>query len=136
MCNISHKAIKKHFLYLAIFMNVKPYIAVFFAFLFFGKFLVMDSKILVAILDANEIAYVNPLCKKQHTKNAETDHKSFSQDSDRLNITIDSFCNTPFQFEIYNWEQKIIPEESREYAYHTPPLPESVQERFYPPPKV
>ncbi len=117
-------------------MSLKSYIAIFFTVIFFGKFLVMDSKILVAVFDADEIAYVNPLCEKQHTKSAGTDHKSFSQDSDRLNITIDSFCNTPFQFEIYNWEQKIIPEESREYAYHTPPLPESIQERFYPPPKV
>ncbi|MDT0690938.1 hypothetical protein RM549_14165 [Salegentibacter sp. F188] len=96
----------------------------------------MDSKLLVAILDAQEITYVNPLCKKQNAKISGTDNTSFSEDSGKLNISIDSFCNTAFQFKIFNWEQRILPEETREYAYHTPPLPEATQERFYPPPKV
>jgi hypothetical protein len=49
-------------------MNWKSYIAVLFAFIFFGKFLVMDSKFLVILLDADEIVYVNPFCKMKNAK--------------------------------------------------------------------
>ena len=117
-------------------MNLKTYIAIFFAIVFFGKFLMTDSKILVVIFDNDEIAFVNPFCKKQNAKIQGSAHESFSEDSNRLNITIDSFCNAPFKFEVFNWEYRVIPEESQPYAYLTPTLPESTQDRFYPPPKV
>lgn len=118
-------------------MNYRSYIAVLFAIVFLGKFLVMDSRILVVILDADEIAYVNPFCKKQNAKTAGKDfQESFNGDSNHLNTTLDSFCNAPLRFEIYNWEYRIVSEESRVYGYHTPSLPESNLDRFYPPPQV
>lgn len=118
-------------------MNYKSYIAILFAIVFFGKFLVMDSKLLVVILDADEIAYINPFCKKQNAKIDGKDfQKSFNADSNHLNIIMDSFCNAPFKFEVYNWEYRILSEESRAYAYHTPSLPQSNLDRFYPPPRV
>lgn len=117
-------------------MNLKTYIAIFFAIVFFGKFLVIDSKILVSILDADEIAYVNPFCKKQNAKIQGSAHESFSEDSNRLIITLDSFCNAPFKFKVFNWEYRVMPEESQPYVYHTPIIPEPFQDRYYPPPKV
>lgn len=118
-------------------MNFKSYIAILFAIVFFGKFLVMDSKLLVVILDADEIAYINPFCKKQNAKFDGKDfQKSFIADSNHLNIIMDSFCNAPFKFELFSWDSKIIPGESQPYAHYTPSLPKTAQERFYPPPKV
>lgn len=117
-------------------MHLKPYIAILFALMFFGKFLVMDSKILVLILDADEIAYVNPFCKKKNSKLHKDKQESFSQDSNKFNISINSFCNTPFKFEVFTWESRIITEETRAYANHTPSLPESAKDSFYPPPRA
>lgn len=119
------------------YMNSKSYIAVFFAIVFFGKFLMMDSSVLVAIIDSDEIVNVNPLCIKQNAKKIEGRAEgSFSVDSKKSITTIPSFCNAPFNFDISNWEFHIVPEESQPYAYHTPILPELTQDRFYPPPKI
>ncbi|WP_029038468.1 hypothetical protein [Salinimicrobium xinjiangense] len=118
-------------------MNLKAYIAIFFSVIFFGKFLVMDSKILVAIFDADEIAYVNPFCEKQKEKIQKDNFlETLAEDDTSLNLTIDSFCNAPFEFEVFSWESTVIPEESRTYAHHTPSLPESAEDRFYPPPQA
>lgn len=118
-------------------MNLNSYIAIFFTVIFFGKFLVMDSKILGAVFDADEIAYVNPFCKKQNVKIQ--DHNSrdtLAEDNNILNLTIDSFCNAPFQFEFFTWESRVISEEIRAFAHHTPSLPESAKDSFYPPPRA
>lgn len=118
-------------------MNCKPSIAILFALVFFGKFLVIDSKILVAVFDAGEVAYVNPFCKKQNAIiKANNSQDALAEDNNSLNLTIDSFCNAPFKFEMFTWESRIINEETRAYAYHTPSLPESAKDRFYPPPRA
>lgn len=118
-------------------MNLNSYIAIFFSVIFFGKFLVMDSKILVTIFDADEIAYVNPFCEKQNVKiQGQNSQEDLAEDNKTLNLTIDSFCNAPFQFEVFTWESRIISEETRAYADHSPSLPESAKDRFYPPPRA
>lgn len=118
-------------------MKWKSYIAVLFALIFFGKFLVMDSKFLVILLDADEVVYVNPFCKKQNAKiDGDTSPETYNVDSNQLSISMDTFCNASFEFEIFNWENSIVPEETRAYAYHSPNLPDSIMDRFYPPPKA
>ncbi|MDX1602611.1 MAG: hypothetical protein R3209_06040 [Salinimicrobium sediminis] len=118
-------------------MNLNSYIAIFFSVIFFGKFLVMDSKILVAVFDADEISYVNPFCKKQNVKMQNNSAaKSLAEDNQSLDLTIDSFCNAPFKFDVFTWESRIITEETRAYADQTPSLPESAKDRFYPPPRA
>ncbi|MCM4158632.1 hypothetical protein FHG64_03275 [Antarcticibacterium flavum] len=118
-------------------MNWNSYIAVVFAFIFFGKFLVMDSKFLVILLDADEVVYVNPFCKKKNAKiDGNTSPETFHIDSNQLNISMDTFCNASFKFEIFNWEYSIVTEETRAYAYHSPSLPDSTMDRSYPPPKA
>jgi len=117
-------------------MTLNSYIAIFFSVIFFGKFLVMDSKILVAF-DADEIAYVNPFCEKQNVKKqGNNSFEALTEDDKTLNLSIDSFCNAPFKFEFFTWESGIISEETRVYAHHTPSLPESSKDRFYPPPRA
>lgn len=118
-------------------MTLNSYIAIFFSVIFFGKFLVMDSKILVAIFDADDVAYVNPFCKKQNVKTQSNNStEALTEDNKSIDLTIDSFCNAPFKFEIFTWESRITPEETRVYQDLTLPLPESVKDRFYPPPRA
>lgn len=118
-------------------MNLNSYIAIFFSVIFFGKFLVIDSKLLVAVLDADEITYVNPFCVKQNAKiQGNNSMEALAEDNKTLNLTIDSFCNAPFKFEFFTWESGIITEETRAFAHHTPSLPESAKDRFYPPPRA
>ena len=117
-------------------MNLNSYIAIFFSVIFFGKFLVMDSKILVAVFDADEIAYVNPFCEKQNVKiQGHNSQEDLAEDTKSLNLTIDSFCNAPFKFEVFTWEIGIISEESKAYVHLSPSFPESSKDRFYPPPR-
>ena len=118
-------------------MNLNSYIAIFFTVIFFGKFLVMDSKILVTILDTGEITYVNPFCEKQNSKISDFNDREFLAEAGKhTNLALDTFCNSPFQVEIFNWEQSLIPQESRAYPYRTSIVPEAGNDRFYPPPKV
>lgn len=118
-------------------MTFNSYIAIFFSVIFFGKFLVMDSKVLVAIFDADEIAYVNPFCKKQNVKiHDHNSQKELAEDKKSFNLTIDSFCNAPFKFEVFKWESQVLNEETGAYPHHTPTLPESAKDRFYPPPRA
>lgn len=118
-------------------MSLNSYIAIFFSVIFFGKFLVMDSKILVAVFDADEVAYVNPFCKKQNVKIQENRApEAVAEDNQAWDLTIDSFCNAPFKFEVFSWESRVITEETRAYADQTPSLPESAKDRFYPPPRA
>ncbi|HSI71355.1 MAG TPA: hypothetical protein VK941_14055 [Gillisia sp.] len=118
-------------------MNYQSCIAILFVTVFFGKFLVMDSKILVVLLDADEIVYVNPFCKKQNAKTeGNNSEKSLAEASNSLQLAVDAFCNAPFKFEVYNWDYIIISQEPRAYAYNSPSLPGSNPHSFYPPPKV
>ncbi|UJH89661.1 hypothetical protein LZ575_11245 [Antarcticibacterium sp. 1MA-6-2] len=97
----------------------------------------MDSKILVAVFDSDEIVYVNPFCKKQNVKiQGSKSPKVIAEDNRSLDLTIDSFCNAPFKFEVFTWESPILIEQNRKYAHTTPPLPESAKDNFYPPPRV
>jgi hypothetical protein len=118
-------------------MTLNSYIAIFFSVIFFGKFLVMDSKILVAVFDADELVYVNPFCEKQNVKlQGNNSQEALAEDNKTLNLTIDSFCNAPFQFEVFTWESRAISEETRAYSHPTSSLPESAKDRFYPPPRA
>lgn len=118
-------------------MDLKPYIAIFFAVLFFGKFLMMDSNILVVLLDPNEVAYVNPFCEKHK---AALNDKAPSTDlipaSDSFSIAIDSFCNAPFQFEIVQWEEMLVQTVYQHYPYTTLTPPQIFRDNYYPPPKI
>ncbi len=118
-------------------MDLKPYIAVFFAVVFFGKFLMMDSKVLGFILDSSEIAYVNPFCEKQK---AGFDENGVLPDllpaSPSLTIAIDSFCNAPFHFEKVQWEHIFVKHTFQHYPYTSPNPPQIFRDSFYPPPKI
>lgn len=118
-------------------MNLNSYIAIFFTVIFFGKFLVMDSKIMVAVFDTDEVTYVNPFCKKQNVKIQDNQTpEAVAEDNRSWDLTIDSFCNAPFKFEVFSWESRLIAEETGAYAHQTPSLPDSAKDRFYPPPRA
>ncbi|MEP6263080.1 MAG: hypothetical protein ABJ092_15995 [Gillisia sp.] len=118
-------------------MDTKSYIAVFFALIFFGKFLMLDAKFLEGILDSNEIAYVNPFCEKNNTEVSESGiFQDLLPESKTQSISIDNFCNAPFHFEIVTWEHMFEQPTFQFYSYTTPGTPQIFQDRFYPPPKV
>lgn len=118
-------------------MILKSYIAIFIALVFSGKALVLDSRIFIAILAAEEITYVNPLCQKKEFKN----HKSSSEDifpeaSNGFHITMTSFCNAPFKMDLFSWDLTPVPEKFPVYAFPSPSLPENNPLRIYRPPQV
>lgn len=118
-------------------MDIKPYIAIFFTVIFFGKFLVLDAKFLEVVLDSNEVAFVNPFCEKNK---AEVNESGISQDllpdSKTQSIAIDSFCNAPFHVEIVNWTHIKVQAVYQHYSYISPGIPQIFRDSFYPPPKV
>lgn len=118
-------------------MDLKPYIALLFFLVFIGKFLIVDAKILVAVLDTNEISYVNPYCKNRDGKanQGQTQENSFEASGD-MAFQMDSICNALFKFEVFAWESKIIVEEPKMDSYYNTSIPEPVQDRFYPPPRA
>lgn len=118
-------------------MNLKPYIAIFFTFVFFGKFLMVDAKFLEGILDSHEVAYVNPFCEMNKTDVSEaTVTLDLFPASTSQSIAIDSFCNAPFHFEIITWNQVLVQAMYQHYSYTSPSTPQIFRDRFYPPPKV
>ena len=118
-------------------MDIKSYIAVFFAIIFFGKFLLLDAKFLEGILDSHEVAYVNPLCEKNKTEVKESGiPKDLFPASTSQSIAIDTFCNAPFHFEIIKWQHMLEQPTFQFYSYTTPGAPQIFRDSFYPPPKV
>ena len=118
-------------------MDLKPYIAIFFTIVFFGKFLMLDAKFLERILDSYEVAYVNPFCDKNKI---EVNNGEMPQDllpeSTSQSIAIDSFCNAPFHFEIVTWTHIKDQALYQHYSYIFPGTPQIFRDSFYPPPKV
>ena len=118
-------------------MDIKSYIAVFLAVIFFGKLVMMDSKFLEGILDSNEVTYVNPFCEKNKSELSEAGVTlDLFPASTSQSIAIDSFCNAPFHFEIITWNHVHVQTMYQDYSYTSPDTPQIFRERFYPPPKV
>ena len=118
-------------------MNLKSYIAIFFMAVFFGKSVMIDSKFLVSILDSKEIVYINPFCENKKADVLATGStQDFSATSNVLIIPIDSYCNAPFQFQLFNWSHLEVKTNYQRYNYTSPEFFESFSDKFYPPPKV
>ncbi|WP_040506727.1 hypothetical protein [Gillisia limnaea] len=118
-------------------MNLKSYIAIFFTVVFFGKSLMIDTKFLVSILDAEEMVYINPFCDN---KTADVFENGSTQDlipaSKVLIIPIDSYCNAPFQFQLFGWTLPEVKTNYQGYNYTSPEFFETFRDKFYPPPQV
>lgn len=109
----------------------------FFAIVFFGKFLMMDSKLRGLLLDVEEVAYVNPFCKNKKAKSSDKDSTiNFSSDSKIPAIAIDEFCNAVFNFEVVQWHLKIAAPNYHPSNYTGLSLLEAHMQKFYPPPQV
>ena len=118
-------------------MDLKPYIAIFFTVIFFGKFLLLDAKFLEGILDSNEVAYVNPFCEKNKTEAKESGiTQDLLPESKTRSFAIDSFCNAPFHFETITWQHVKVQAMYQDYSYTSPGIPQIFRDSFYPPPKV
>ena len=118
-------------------MTLNSYIALFFSLLFLGKFLLMDSRILLTFSDAGTVTYVNPFCEKQQGNDDSGNLEDFlEEDSLSANLNFDFLCHAPYNLEVFHWESLQIFEETRKNTHHHIYLPESAPDRFYPPPRV
>lgn len=78
-------------------MKAKTYISIFFALIFFGKLLSVDSALPQLLFDAEKIAFVNPFCKKKNSHSSETE--KFSEASAMLVLHVNGFCNSTFDID-------------------------------------
>lgn len=117
-------------------MDLKPYIAIFFTVIFFGKFLLLDAKFLEGILDSHEVAYVNPFCENKNEVKESGILQDLLPESKTQSIAIDSFCNAPFHFDLLTWDNIKPQAIYQHYTYTSPGIPQIFRDSFYPPPKV
>lgn len=113
-------------------MQFKTYIAIFFAVVFFGKFLMMDAKMLNSILATEEIALVNPFCKK---KGGATYDDKVAESSSVLVISSEAFCNTPYFIPEVTWPETPKINNFQDYQYLTSSVISPYFSKNYPPPK-
>ncbi|UAB84396.1 hypothetical protein INR75_19960 [Zunongwangia sp. SCSIO 43204] len=115
-------------------MNFKIYIAILLSLIFFGKSLVLDTKLLGSILEADGIVLVNPLCKKQNAKNSE--EHSLTESSSVVILSTDLLCNTPFYLLTTRWQETIKKPTFQDYSYINPAVISTYFSKNYPPPKA
>ncbi len=115
-------------------MQLKSYIAIFLAVVFFGKFLMLDAKVLNSILDTEEIALVNPFCKKKIQPSGATD--TYSQESSILIISSDALCNSPFFLSKISLPEPRKINNYQDFGYLNPAVISTYFSKNYPPPKV
>lgn len=114
-------------------MEFKTYIAIFFTVVFFGKFLMLDARVLNSILETEEIALVNPLCKKEMQQLADAD--TYSQESSLLILSSEAMCNAPFYFSKNTWKTVQNKNIFQDFIYLNPAVIPIYFSKNYPPPK-
>lgn len=118
-------------------MKIKPYIAVFFVLIFFGKFLMLDSKFLGSILESENIAWVNTYCENNPLGSSEENiPDDLEQASNVLVLNTDAICNAPFHFSENNWPESQSEPNFQHIDYRNTPVISAYPDKFYPPPKV
>lgn len=114
-------------------MQGKTYIAVLFTVVFFGKFLMLDAKVLNSIFDNEEIALVNPFCKKKIQESDAAD--TYSQESSILIISSDALCNSPFYLSKISLPEPQKINNFQDFSYLNPAVISTYFSKNYPPPK-
>ncbi|MGY5851682.1 hypothetical protein [Salegentibacter sp. F14] len=118
-------------------MKIKSYIAVFFALVFLGKFIMLDAKMLGSVMDSENISWVNSLCGNKALDSSQNDHQAdLNQASDQLVISADAICNSPFNFSSLDWPVAQAEPNFQYYDYRNPAVISAYHDKFYPPPKV
>lgn len=115
-------------------MKPNANIAILLTLVFLGKFLILDTKVLHSILDTQEIALVNSLCKKKASKSADAEH--VLQDSFVLVINSEAICSAAFDLPEITWSkaERII--NFQDFGYLHPAVISTYFSKNYPPPKV
>lgn len=113
-------------------MQLKTYIAIFFAAIFLGKFLVLDARMLRGVLDAEGIALINPFCKKS---GQQTTDDILSQESAVLVINSDAICTTFFYFINSEFPNNEVENNFHDFNYLNPAIISSYFSKDYPPPQ-
>jgi len=115
-------------------MQLKSYIAIFLAVVFFGKFIMLDPKVLNSILDTEEITLVNPLCKKKNKESGGSD--TYSKESSIFIISSGALCNTLFYLSKISLPQPQKVNNYQDFGYLNPAVTSTYFSKNYPPPKA
>ncbi|HKL34996.1 MAG TPA: hypothetical protein VJ899_01760 [Salegentibacter sp.] len=115
-------------------MQFKTYIAILFTVVFFGKFLMLDAKVLNSVLKSEGIAMVNPFCKKNDRQTA--GDNILSQDSSVLVISSDAICNSFFFITHPEFQKKEVEDNFHAFNYLNPAIISIYFSKDYPPPKA
>ncbi|HET8886082.1 MAG TPA: hypothetical protein VFM70_06995 [Salinimicrobium sp.] len=116
-------------------MKAKTYIPIFFVLIFFGKLLSVEAALPQLLFDAETIAFVNPFCKKKSSKKS-SETEMFSEASATLVVHVNSFCNSVFKVDFFEWKNAPVHHYSEEIAYQFPTEISAFSSKFYPPPKL
>lgn len=115
-------------------MQLKNYIALLFAVVFFGKLLMVDTNLFLILEKTEDITFLKPFCKKN--KAGGEDKAMFTEAAMASSLTMDLLCQVPFDLKISEWPAPISNMNFREYAYIDPGQLSTPREKFYPPPKA
>ncbi|MCF4101866.1 hypothetical protein L1I30_09325 [Gillisia sp. M10.2A] len=116
-------------------MQLKPYIALFFALAFLVKLVAIDSKITTVLHDSSAITLINPFCPKQHL-HSHNNHEKFNSVEVLNKHTINVTCSSVYELNSKELTRAFNTFDYLTYDYRfnkvlTPPTP-----KFYPPPKI
>ena len=115
-------------------MQSKTYISLFFVFIFFGKFLSVNSGLQQLLFDTEGITFINLLCEKQNAQSSKKE--MLSESTVNSVIMVSDVCNPVFQFEFPQWSKAVLVSNFQNHKHKTPSLIPVYGDKFYPPPKV
>ena len=115
-------------------MGFKNYIAAFLVFLFLGKMVSIDAKLLGIILNASEVTLVNKMCPKQQLDKDSPDE--FAQADLESHFEFDYLCQMAFDFKPDEEVNTVTHNNFKKHTYRTPEIFSISYDKFYPPPKV
>lgn len=130
---MSHK-LQSYIFIFVLFMQLKNHIALLLVVIFLGKLMTIDSKAFGAILDSSGVTMVNKMCSKKLLNNKTS--KDLTTKTVNQSLEMDFLCHTVFDHNITEWIVTLTEDNFRKYNYQTPGNFSTLQEKFYPPPKV
>jgi|GEM_PF-4256980 hypothetical protein len=115
-------------------MGFKNYIAAFLVFLFLGKMVSIDAKLLGIILNASEVTLVNKMCPKQQLDKDSPDE--FAQADLESHFEFDYLCQVAFDFKPDEEVNTVTHDNFKKHSYRAPGIFSISRDKFYPPPRV
>lgn len=119
-------------------MKIKSYIALLLTFVFLAKLIAIDADGLSLLYSDSNITFVNPYCKKENALNNTSQDLEFSEANVRPSemFTLNGFCTSQFQLELYSWEMTDLNPFTIYTEYFTSKLSCLYMDNDSPPPRL